>query len=399
MSNSADIRYDRSVVIPTLLGILSLAVVLQWDVSSRQLLLFLIAAALGVSLFHAAFGFAGGWRRFLRERRSAAIRAQLVLLALASTAFFPLLAGVLPGVSVQGAYAPAGVSVLLGAFLFGIGMQLGSGCGSGTLYTVGGGQVRMLITLSFFIVGAVVGSVHLPWWLKLPSLGSVSLPASVGWQGALLLQLFILVLLYVLVAGSERRRFGQLDAIAGVKQQQSMRRRILFGPWPLLWGALSLALLSLATLLVAGHPWSITFAFGLWGTKIWSALGGDISTWSYWTGGYPALALQRSVLADATSVMDFGILLGALLAAGLSGSFAPADRVRGLDMLTAVVGGLLLGYGARLAFGCNIGGLLAGIASGSLHGWLWLVAGFAGTMLGVRLRILLGVDPPVGSGH
>mgnify|MGYP002063702173 CR=1 FL=1 len=274
MSNSADIRYDRSVVIPTLLGILSLAVVLQWDVSSRQLLLFLIAAALGVSLFHAAFGFAGGWRRFLRERRSAAIRAQLVLLALASTAFLPLLAGVLPGVSVQGAYAPAGVSVLLGAFLFGIGMQLGSGCGSGTLYTVGGGQVRMLITLSFFIVGAVVGSVHLPWWLKLPSLGSVSLPASIGWQGALLLQLFILVLLYVLVAGSERRRFGQLEAIAGVKQQQSMPQRILFGPWPLLWGALSLALLSLATLLVAGHPWSITFAFGLWGTKIWSALGG-----------------------------------------------------------------------------------------------------------------------------
>ena len=168
MSNSADIRYDRSVVIPTLLGILSLAVVLQWDVSSRQLLLFLIAAALGVSLFHAAFGFAGGWRRFLRARRSAAIRAQLVLLALASTAFFPLLAGVLPGVSVQGAYAPAGVSVLFGAFLFGIGMQLGSGCGSGTLYTVGGGQVRMLITMSFFILGGVVGCLQKTRWVKLP---------------------------------------------------------------------------------------------------------------------------------------------------------------------------------------------------------------------------------------
>ena len=66
---------------------------------------------------------------------------------------------------------------------------------------------------------------------------------------------------------------------------------------------------------------------------------------------------------------------------------------------TAVFGGLLMGYGARLAFGCNICGMLAGIVSGSLHGWLWLVAGFAGTMLGVRLRIFLGVDPPVGSGH
>jgi len=392
-------RYDRSVVIPAGLGILSLAGILQWDVSSRQLLLFIIATVLGVSLFHAAFGFAGGWRRFIRERRSAAIRAQLLLLALASASFLPLLAGELPGVSVHGAYAPAGVSVLVGAFLFGVGMQLGSGCGSGTLYTVGGGQVRMLITLAFFIVGTVVGSVHLPWWSKLPSLGSISLLERVGWVGALLLQLCLFILLYRLVAKLERRRFGKLEAIARVKKQRSLARRMVFGPWPVLWGALSLALLSLATLLVAGHPWSITFAFGLWGTKIWSALGGDISTWSYWSSGYPALALQRSVLADATSVMDIGIVLGAVLAAGLAGRFAPADPVKARDMLTAVVGGLLLGYGARLAFGCNIGGLLAGIASGSLHGWLWLAAGFTGTVLGVRLRTLLGVDPPVEGAH
>ena len=400
MSHAQAMHYDRSVVFPTLLGILGLAGILQWDVSSRQLLLFIIAIALGLPLFHAAFGFAGGWRNFVRERRSAAIRAQLLLLALASTTFFPLLAGVLPGVPVHGAYAPAGVSVLVGAFLFGIGMQLGSGCGSGTLYTVGGGHVRMLITLSFFIVGAVVGSVHLPWWLKLPSLGSVSLLERGGWAGALVLQLFVFSLLYLLVAHIERRRFGKLEAIRGPKRQRSrMARRMVFGPWPVLWGALSLALLSLATLLVAGHPWSITFAFGLWGTKIWSALGGDISTWSYWSSGYPALALQRSVLADATSVMDIGIVLGALLAAGLAGRFAPADTVKGRDVLTAVVGGLLLGYGARLAFGCNIGGLLAGIASGSLHGWLWLAAGFTGTVLGVRLRTLLGVDPPVEGAH
>lgn len=399
MSHAEGVHYDRSVVIPALLGILALAAVLNWDVSGRQLLLFLIALGLGVSLFNAAFGFAGGWRRFVRERRSAAIRAQLLLFALASVTFIPLLGGVLPGVSVQGAYAPAGVSVLIGAFLFGIGMQLGSGCGSGTLYTVGGGHVRMLITLSFFIVGAVVGSVHLPWWLELPSLGSVSLLKEGGWGAALLLQLFVFVVLYGLVARLERRRFGEVEAMAAVTKRRSLAHRIIFGPWPLLWGALSLALLSLATLLVAGHPWSITFAFGLWGTKIWSALGGDISGWSYWSSGYPALALQRSVLADVTSVMDFGIVLGALLAAGLAGRFAPVDPVKRRDLVTAVVGGLLLGYGARLAFGCNIGGLLAGIASGSLHGWLWLVAGFAGTVLGVRLRTLLGVDPPPGHAH
>jgi hypothetical protein len=56
----------------------------------------------------------------------------------------------------------------------------------------------------------------------------------------------------------------------------------------------------------------------------------------------------------------------------------------------AAVGGLLLGYGARLASGCNIGAFFSGAASGSVHGWVWFVAAFAGTILGTRLRPLFG---------
>ena len=39
--------------------------------------------------------------------------------------------------------------------MFGIGMQLGGGCGSGTLFTVGGGSSRMAVTLAAFIAGRV----------------------------------------------------------------------------------------------------------------------------------------------------------------------------------------------------------------------------------------------------
>jgi hypothetical protein len=252
----------------------------------------------------------------------------------------------------------------------------------------------MLITLTFFVIGTVIGSVHLPWWLALPSLGQVSLLERFGWLPALVLQLAVLAALYLLVRRIEYRRKSDIEPIALAQQQRSFSERLLFGPWPLVWGALGLGLLSLATLMIAGYPWSITFAFGLWGTKIWSALGGDISTWSYWSSGYPAWALEHSVLADTTSIMDFGIILGAILAAGLAGRFAPAAALRLRDVTSAVIGGLLLGYGARLAFGCNIGGLLGGIASGSLHGWLWLLAGFTGTIIGVKLRSLMQLDPP-----
>ncbi len=388
-------RYEPGVVIPVLLGVTALAIFINHDVSNRQALLLLIGSGLGFSLFHAAFGFAGGWRRFVRERRSAAIRAQLLLAALISLAFFPLLTGVVPGLSLHGAYAPAGLSVLVGAFLFGIGMQLGGGCGSGTLYTVGGGHIKMLVTLVFFVAGSVIGSIHLPWWTQLPSLGKVSLLAGFGWPLALGLQLLTLATLYLLVTGLEQQRFGNHEPLTRARGQRSLLQRLVSGPWPVVWGAVGLALLSLATLLVAGHPWSITFAFGLWGTKLWVALGGDISSWSYWNHGYAAAALGRSVLADATSIMDIGIILGAILAAGLAGRFAPADPVRVRDILTAVAGGLLLGYGARLAFGCNIGGLLAGVGSGSLHGWLWLASGFIGSIIGVYLRQGFGLDKAV----
>ncbi|GMR05944.1 MAG: YeeE/YedE family protein [Gammaproteobacteria bacterium] len=388
-------KSDRGVVLFTVLAILGLSLFLQFAFSLKQAVLFLTGVGLGISLLHAAFGFSSVWRNFIRKREGVGIRAQLLLFMLASLLFFPILGQFFPEISVAAALGPVGISVMMGAFLFGIGMELGNGCGSGTLWTVGGGHVNMLVTLAFFIVGSVIGTAHLRWWLELPSLGKISLIDSFGWQPALLLQLGLLLALYLFVHFLEKRRHGWVTPVNSRKEKGDFLNRLIFGPWPLIWGVAGLLFFSLVTLLVAGHPWSITFAFGLWGVKIWTALGGDISTLSYWSSGYPARALASSVLADVTSVMNFGIILGAMLAAGLAGSFAPAKKIQANMIISAVIGGLLLGYGARLAFGCNIGGLYSGIASGSLHGWLWLVAGFTGTIAGVYIRSLTGIDRPL----
>jgi uncharacterized membrane protein YedE/YeeE len=63
----------------------------------------------------------------------------------------------------------------------------------------------------------------------------------------------------------------------------------------------------------------------------------------------------------------------------------PASRQA---IVAAVIGGLMMGYGARLAFGCNVGAYFSGIASTSLHGWLWIIFALLGTFIGVRLRSL-----------
>src|SRR3546814_6595299 len=76
----------------------------------------------------------------------------MLMLGLATLLFFPLLdGGTAFGQGLVGAVAPVGLSVAVGAGLFGIGMQLAGGCASGTLYTVGGGSTKMVFTLVFFM--------------------------------------------------------------------------------------------------------------------------------------------------------------------------------------------------------------------------------------------------------
>src|SRR5262245_36109094 len=167
-------------------GALALANQYTW----RQGALFLLGGALGLVVYHALFGFISAWRVFMAYGLGAGLRAQMVMLAVAVLLFFPVLAqGSLFGQPVHGEYGAVGTSVLVGAFLFGLGMQLGGGCASGTLYTAGGGNSRMLVTLVFFIAGSALGAWHLPWWSAQPNVGQISLISAWGWVAALLVSL------------------------------------------------------------------------------------------------------------------------------------------------------------------------------------------------------------------
>lgn len=351
----------------------------------RMALLAGIGLFAGLSLYHASFGFTAAWRRFILERKSAGLRAQVLMLGVAGLVFFPALAaGSLLGQPVGGFVFPVGVALILGAFLFGLGMQLGGGCGSGTLFTIGGGSVRMVVTLIFFILGSTFASATAETWFAWPKFAGVSIITSLGWLPALGMMLAGLAGFYALVARAEKARHGSL---ASIRQPET---QWLAGPWSLLIGALALALVNIMTLLVSGWPWGITGAFALWGAKIASLFGAKPEMWTFFAGQQEAL--RASLFADVTSVMDFGIILGAMLAAMLAGKFKPGFAIPARSLAAAVIGGLLLGVGARLGTGCNIGAFFSGTISGSLHGWVWLLFAFAGNVVGVRLRPLFRLD-------
>jgi len=370
-----------------LLLILLGAAYLAQSVSGRQSALYVVGALLGMALYHAAFGFTSAWRVFIADGRGEGLRAQMLMLAVGVALFFPALAGgTLFGTPVTGLVSPAGTSVLVGAFIFGIGMQLGGGCASGTLYTVGGGSTRMIVTLLAFVAGSVIGTAYMPFWTSLPQLKPISLVKELGVAPALALNWIVFAAIAAITVVVEKRRHGRLVR-AGTKQNNALR-----GPWPVLAGALALVLLNFATLALSGRPWGVTSAFALWGAKAAPLFGFDTASWAYWSTKANATALAAPVTHDVTSVMDIGIVLGAMAAAALAGRYAPVWRLPMRSFVAAVVGGLMLGFGARLAYGCNIGAYFSGIVSGSLHGWLWLVAAFAGNVFGTRLRPLFGLE-------
>jgi hypothetical protein len=94
----------------------------------RHAALFVVGAGFGLVLYQAAFGFTTHFRRMVTERDGRGLRAQMLMLAVATLLFAPLLAaGAVGGRAVGGAAAPASLSVMVGAALFAVGMQVGGG--------------------------------------------------------------------------------------------------------------------------------------------------------------------------------------------------------------------------------------------------------------------------------
>ncbi|MEC7851976.1 MAG: YeeE/YedE family protein [Pseudomonadota bacterium] len=357
------------VILLLALAALGLAGLVALDTGMRGVSLFALGAALGAVFIGFQYGFASAWRRWVVSGETMGLAAHFLLIGLCALVFIP--AGAL-GLNAAGSLAPVSTSLFIGAFIFGIGMQLANGCGSGVLFSFGGGSGRMMVALPFFILGSLLGSFLLPTALGWGSLGQVAIGGGASDGARLLLNLLP-------IAGA-----GGAFYLLGRRRGQAMPRRLLAG-------TAVIAGLCWLVFAMSGHPWGVTFGFTLWGAKIASALGVPVENFAFWQWAGPKRALDHSVLADVSSLMDFGMLLGAGLLAALGGGLRGQGWPPARQLAAAAIGGVLMGIGARLGFGCNIGAFLAGIASGSLHGWIWFVMAMAGSWVGIRWRPAFGL--------
>ncbi len=362
----------------------------QAHVTWRMPALVLAGAAIGAVLLRTTFGFAGAFRALIELRDASGFRAHAVMLAVATALMMPLLAlGSLWGQPMAGGSTGVGVGFAVGALLFGAGMQVGGGCASGTLFSLGGGNARLIGTLLGFVVGSALGAAHMGFWWSLPALPAVTAQGLVGYGPAIALQLAALSIMWWVA-----RRYSPVRPAAGHGLRAGLRAVPV-----LVWGGVALAVLNAVVLALSGKPWGETSAFALWGSKWATALGWDAHAWAYWQRPGFNTQLDRTVLLDTTSVMDGAILIGAALTAAAAGVFRPSWGGTWRAWAGALLGGMAMGYGARLSNGCNIGAYFSAIAAGNLSGWAWMVLALAGSWIGVKLRPMFalkrGVSGPV----
>lgn len=167
----------------------------------------------------------------------------------------------------------------------------------------------------------------------------------------------------------------------GENKKYPFHETFLKKEWSYSTGAVLLAILALALVTVTGSAWGVTGPFVMWGGKILQLLGINADSWKGFNG---ALA-RYSLWKDQSAITDIGIIVGALISVLLAAQFKIKKIKSAKNVWAAVIGGLCMGIGARLALGCNIGSFFSALPAFSLHGWLFWISIFSGAAVGSQL--------------
>lgn len=170
-------------------------------------------------------------------------------------------------------------------------------------------------------------------------------------------------------------------------RKQELYKTWFKNAWPYVTGAVLLSVFQIVTLAVTGNPWGVSGVLAYWGAWLYELVGGSVDTWYYFSSEGAQRTLEAGFLQHGPTMRNLGIIIGALFASLAACQFK-IKKVKAIrQVFAAVLGGLLMGYGARIGFGCNIGALYSGISSLSLSGWVYAVFLFAGAYVGSKLLV------------
>lgn len=374
-------------------------------------------ALLGYTLTRARYGFAGGIKRIYIRGEGSLTKSILLLIAVTSVVFMAFqwhaaANGAQPYYLVEKgqAFIPGtqnvyftNLATVVGGIIFGIGMMLAGGCGSGTVADFGEGEGRAMIAFIFFVIGAAPGQ-YARYLFDKTAIGEIGvrwhLPQTFGYVGALIVTLLLLLIVYMLTLKYENMRKREGTYMDPMGDYEDFEKPLETGTeevkffsfktyhkffverWNFTFGALILAFFAIMVMMFFNKAWGVSTPLVTLNVAIFKNLGIN----------FPVDGLGKFIdkadaglLSDGGTVRNIGLFFGCTVAFLMAGRFKIDFSFKKKDAALFALGGLMLGFGSRFAYGCNIGAMYSAISNFSFSGWVFLIAMSVGGVIGLKL--------------
>jgi uncharacterized membrane protein YedE/YeeE len=351
----------------------------------------LIGSALGIAFERGRFCFFCIFRDAIEDRDTTPFLSIISAIAVGAIGYAIVFGQFLPDTSSgslpPGAHiGPVSLALVVAGLAFGVGMALSGACISGHLYRIGQGSLRAYPALFGSLVGFGLGfkSWNLLYSKSISDAPTTWLPHKLGYSGALVLTLLVLTVIAIIAIKWGKNSTPIANPVPEKITAATLRQSLFINRWrPLTTGAIFGVIGTFAYLRI--EPLGVTR---------------QISTTSrtYFEGkswipqnldGLDLMAGCVAIVSD-TIVNNGWLILGIVLAsfaAALTGNRFKFQQITLRNGLTALLGGVLLGWSSMIALGCTVGVLLSGTQSFALSGWVFFATVFIGSWLGIKLKL------------
>ena len=394
----------------------------------RNGFLVLLSGLFGFILKFGPFGYTCTFKSMIVKQDFSEYRDMLIMLftgTLLCSIFemFPSLRPLFPTnpkATLSNSSAPIGLSLVIGSFLFGIGMQLGLGCASGTFVGIGGGFLKAYVVLPFFIIGATIFTLNpfYNFWSKLPK---TKKKVTIPFYCTLLILLYLYGITLLIDFLKEKKKKDRKELISDdngdtkqlippenekdtekdIKEKEESKSTIKFffviffnqynNKYIKLYSSLhnvivavSIGIVISLFYLCVGSMIGVMGVFSYIGAYFLKLFGATPEQWDFFNGKLPKNMFDVTIFNS-----DLLMAMGAFVAASIKGVFGKSQNKGAMEYVKGMIGGLLMGMGARMAGGCNIGAMTSGITSSSLHGFIWMFSAILGSFCMLKSDIVL----------
>ena len=366
---------------------------------------FILSTGFGFGLKFPELGYAIAFRQLIKKGSLMRMRTLFVIFFVGT-----LLSGIFKSLKAKALFnkdqtlkpseESLGVSLLIGSFVFGFGMNLAGCCASGTLVGVGSGSLKAIVTLLFFIFGSTVAMTNAIFnvYDDLPKFKN---PTTIPFYVNLILLLVLIVITYIIdylkikilkkkVDDSDLvyliNRFKipvdsdqLLDNTKLEEKSKDFFKKLFF--------SIFLGTIIGLFYLCCGSMIGISGIFAIVGGNFLRDFGIKVNEWDSFNG-----TLTRDYFNKNIFNSDIYIMIGAFIAASIKQNFGLEQCKNVIFYIKAIFGGFLMGIGAKMSYGCNIGSMTSGIISSSLHGYIWMIFCTLGVFVSILLCSIIGIE-------